>query len=215
MLIDHSACSNASACEGDESRETERSVELAGERGINPLDCEDTSPSASELDSASLRKSQWPTYQRWRSLTSLEKQWSKASKELGGVVEESACRRRNRNIRETSPVSPSLRLGMGQRGMGNHNHANGRTEESEGFIVALKRGNARGVKGPHCKYVEIADNQQPLESEALHQGTSPVPARGRYELTINTLPEREAVEERDPNRFQRVLVLADCGLVIW
>jgi hypothetical protein len=104
---------------------------------------------------------------------------------------------------------------MGQRGMGNHNHANGRTEESEGFIVALKRGNARGVKGPHCKYVEIAYNQQPLESEALHQGTSPIPARRRYELTINTLPDGEADEERNPNRVKWVPVLADCGLVIW
>jgi hypothetical protein len=99
--------------------------------------------------------------------------------------------------------------------MGNHNHANGRTEESEGFIVAMKRGNACGVKGPHCKYVEIADNQQPLESEALHQGKSPVPARGRYELTINTLPDGEAGEERDPNRFQGVPNLADCGIAIW
>ena len=215
MLIDHSTCSNAPACGGDKARETERSVELAGERGFKPLDCEDASPSESELDSASLYKSQWPTFLRWRSLTSLEKQWLNASKGLGGVVEESACRRRNRNIRETSPVSPSLRLGMGQRGMGNHNHANGRTEESEGFIVALKRGNARGVKGPHCKYVEIADNQQPLESEALHQGTSPVPARGRYALTINTLPDGEADEERNPNRVKWVPVLADCGLVIW
>ena len=152
MLIDHSACSNAPACEGDGSRETERSVELAGERGIKPLDCEDTSPSASKLDLASLNKSQWPISQEGRSLTSLEKQWSEASKELGGVIEESARQRRNRNIRETSPVSPSLRLGRGQRGMGNHNHANGRTEESEGFVVVLTRGNARGAKEP-CLFV--------------------------------------------------------------
>ena len=215
MLIDHSTCSNAPACGGDKAREKERSVELAGERGVNPLDCEDASPSESKLDLASLHKSQWPTCRKWRSLTSLEKQWSNASKELGGVIEESARRRRNRNIREASSVSPSLRLGRGQRSMGNHNHAIGRTEESEGSVVAMKRGNACGVKGPHCKYVEIAANQQPLESEALHQGKSPVPARGRYELTINTLPDGEAGEERDPNRFQGVPNLADCGIAIW
>ena len=58
---------------------------MAGERGRKLLDCEDASPSESELDTASLHKSQWPTFQRWRSLTSLEKQWSEASKELGGV----------------------------------------------------------------------------------------------------------------------------------
>ena len=63
--------------------------------------------------------------------------------------------------------------------------------------------------------MEIADNQQPLESEALHKGTSPVPARGRYELTINTLPDVEAVEERALNRIQGVLDLADCGIAIW
>ena len=154
MLIDHSTCSNAPACGGDKARETERSVELAGERGCKPLDCEDASPSESELDSASLHKSQWPTFRKWRSLTSLEKQWSEASKELGGVIEESARRRRNRDIRETSPVSPSLRLGRGQRGMGNHNRANGRTEESEGFVVVLKRGNARGAKKPCLLYAD-------------------------------------------------------------
>ena len=155
MLIDHSACSNASACEGDGSRETERSVELAGERGCKPLDSEDASPSESELDSASLHKSQWPTFQRWRSLTSLEKQWSEASKELGGVVEESACRRRNRNIREGSPVSDFQRSEDGQRAMGNHNHGTGWAESSEWFIGAMKQGNACGAKGPYCNNANI------------------------------------------------------------
>ena len=213
MLIDHSTCSNAPACGGDKARETEWSALVAGERGRKPLDCEDASPSESKLDSASLRKSQWPTFQRWRSLTSLEKQWSEASKELGGVVEESARQRRNRNIRETSPVSPCPRSGRGQRSMGNHNHAIGRTEESEGFVVAMKRGNARGAKGPYCKYVAIEDNL-PLESEALHQGKSRVPAKGRYDLSINALPNREAGEERKPDRMYGVCVLTDCGLVI-
>ena len=158
MLIDHSTCSNAPACGGDKARETERSVELADERGCKLLDCEDASPSESELDSASLHKSQWPTFRMRRSLTSLEKQWSEVSKELGGVIEESARQRRNRDIRETSPVSPCPRPGRRQRSMGNHNHANGRTEESEGFIVTVKRWKLRGVKGPYCKQVKIEDN---------------------------------------------------------
>ena len=128
---------------------------MAGERGKYLLDREDASPSASELDSASLRLSQWPTFQRWRSLTSLEKQWSSASKGLGGVVEESARRRRNRNIRENSPVSDFQRSEERQRIMGNHNHDPGREELSEWSIVALKRGNACGAKGPHCNYANI------------------------------------------------------------
>lgn len=155
MLIDHSTCSNAPACGGNKARETERSAKVAGERGQNLLDCEDASPSASELDSASLCYSQWPTFQMWRSLTSLEKQWLNASKELGGVIEVGACRRRNRDIRETSPVSPCPRSGRGQRSMGNHNHAIGRHEESEGFIVMVKREKLRGVKGPYCNYANI------------------------------------------------------------
>ena len=200
MLIDHSTCSNAPACGGDEARETERSTLVVGERGCKPLDCEDVSPSASELDSASLNIPQWPTPRNGRSLSSLEKQWLRASKELGGVIEESARQRRNRDIRETSPVSPSLRLGRGQRSMGNHNHAIGRNEESEGFIVTVKRWKLRGVKGPYCKYVVIEDNL-PLESQALHQGKSRVPAKGRWDLSINTLPNREAGEEWNPNRM--------------
>jgi hypothetical protein len=155
MLIDHSTCSNAPACGGDKARETERSVELTGERGVKPLDCEDASPSESKLDSASLRKSQWPTFQMRRSLTSLEKQWSEASKELGGVVEESARQRRNRNIREGSPVLDFQRSEDRQRAMGNHNHGTGWEESSEWSIVAMKRGNACGANGPYCNNANI------------------------------------------------------------
>ena len=155
MLIDHSTCSNAPACGGDKARETEWPASMAGERGCKPLDCEDVSPSASELDSASLNLSQWPTSQNGRSLTSLEKQWSRASRELCGVIEESARRRRNRNIRENSPVSNFQRSGERQRVMGNHNHGIGRKEWSEWPIVAMKRGNARGAKGPYCNYANI------------------------------------------------------------
>ena len=155
MLIDHSTCSNAPARGGDKACETERSVRVAGERGREVPDCEDTSSSASELDSASLGKSQWPTFQNGRSLTSLEKQWLEASKELGGVVEESACRKRNRNIREGSPESDLQRSEERQRVMGNHNHDTGWAESSEWSIVAMKWGNARGAKGPYCNYANI------------------------------------------------------------
>lgn len=39
--------------------------------------------------------------------------------------------------------------------MGNHNHAIGRLEESEGFIVMVKREKLRGVKGPYCDNANI------------------------------------------------------------
>ena len=39
--------------------------------------------------------------------------------------------------------------------MGNHNHAIGRSEVAEGFVVARKRVKARGAKEPYCKHAAI------------------------------------------------------------
>ena len=156
MLIDRSTCSNASACGGDKARETKRSGLVAGEGGHNPLDCKGASLSASEHDSASLHYNpRWPTSQRWRSLQLSTKQRSSAVEGPGGVTDESAHRKRTRANREASPVSCRPRSGDGQRSMGNHNHAFGRSEVSEGSIVAGKRVKARGAKGPHCKHAAI------------------------------------------------------------
>lgn len=73
------------------------------------------------------------------------------------MIDESAHRKRNRVIRETSPVFLCPRLGRGQRGVGNHNHVTGRDEESEGLVVAEKRVKARGAKEPCCRH---ADNKR-------------------------------------------------------
>ena len=155
MLIDRSTCSDAPACGGDKARETERSASMAGEGGWKPSNRKGASLSASEHDSASLLYSQWPTFQKWRSLQLSIKQRSIAVEGLGGVIDESAHRRRIRVNREASPVSFRPRSGDGQRSMGKHNHGIDRSEVSEGSIVAGKRVKARGAKGPHCKHAAI------------------------------------------------------------
>jgi hypothetical protein len=157
MVIDRSTCSNASARGGDKARETQRSARKAGEWGWTPRDCEGVSLSASEHDLASLRYSQWPSSRMMGGLTSSGKQRSSAPGGLCGVVHGSAHRKRNRAIRETSPVSTCPRSGWGQRCVGNHNHATGRNEESEGLVVARKRVKVRGAKEPCCKH---ADNKR-------------------------------------------------------
>ena len=167
MLIDRSICSDASACGGDKARETKRSALVAGEGGWKPPDCKGASLSASEHDSASLRYNpRWPTSQRWRSLQLSTKQRSSAVEGPGGVADESAHRKRTRANREASPVSH--RSGFGQRSMGKHNHAIGRSEVSEGSIVAGKRVKARGAKGPYCKHAAIR------RKEARLRATSPL-----------------------------------------
>lgn len=55
MLIVRMTFSRAMACKGDQARETLRSCKKSqGESRMVPLDGEDVSPNASELDSASL-----------------------------------------------------------------------------------------------------------------------------------------------------------------
>jgi hypothetical protein len=165
MLIDCTTCSNALAGGGDKARETLRSGGFAsGEGASSAPDCERASPNASEPDSASLRKPRRPTSQGWRSLQPLVKQQSRAARGPGGVIGESARGKDNRaTLRERSPV-PGLRSRVRQRGRGNHNHAIGRNERAEGSVVARKRGNARGAKGPCCKRVNIKTVETAWES---------------------------------------------------
>ena len=185
MSIDRSTCSDASACGGDKARETKRSARVAGEGGWKPSDREGASLSASEHDSASLHYNpQWPTSQRWRSLQLSTKQRSRAVEGLGGVIDESAHRKRTRATRDASPVSYRPRSGVGQRSMGKHNHVIGRSEVSEGSIVARKRVKVRGAKGPHCKHATI--NREGVRLRAnlsstvkLTTGPGPKPVAGR------------------------------------
>lgn len=162
MLIDCSTCSNALAGGGDKPRETLRSADVsAGEGACKASDCEGSSPSASEHDSASLHYIQRPTSLIGRSLKSLMKQQSSAIRERVGVIDESASQRNKRaTLREHSPVSEP-RSSARQRSTGNHNCAIGWKENAAGFIVARKRGNARGAKEPYC---ETRRNQKRKES---------------------------------------------------
>ncbi len=68
------------------------------------------------------------------------------------MVGDSACRK-NRS----EPERPD-RVGRTQHIYGMHNIDNGSFRESEGLIVALKRGNSRGVKGPYHKYALNKNN---------------------------------------------------------
>ena len=187
MLIDRSTCSNASACGGDKARETKRSALVAGEGGWKLPDCKGASLSAGEHDSASLRYNpRWPTSQGWRSLQLSTKQRSSAVEGPGGVADESAHRKRTRANREASPVSYRPRSGDGQRSMGNHNHAIGRSEVSEGSIVARKRVKARGAKGPYCKHATIKKEGarlrvklSPTENRSIHCDGSSTARRRR------------------------------------
>ena len=160
MLIDCSTCSNALAGGGDNARETLRSVAYApGERACKAPDCEGASPSASEHVSASLHCSQRPTFRKCRSLSSLVKQQSCATRELGGVIDESAHRKNDRaTLRDHSPVS-GPRSSVRQRGTGNHNRAIGWKENAAGSVVAGKRVKARGAKGPYCKHGNIKEKE--------------------------------------------------------
>jgi len=157
MLIDCSTCSNAVASGGDKARETQRLLAKAFSEGAcKALDCEDVSPNVSERDSASLHiKSQRPTSRKWRSLSPLAKQQSKAARGLGGVIGESACRKNNRaTLRDDSPVS-GRRSSVEQRDTGNHNRGIGWKENAAGLVVAEKQAKACGAKGPYCKHADI------------------------------------------------------------
>lgn len=65
MLIAHSTFSCASACNGNNARETLRSWKSHGEWGWSPHDNKDVSLSASELDSASLHASLAAKLPKW------------------------------------------------------------------------------------------------------------------------------------------------------
>lgn len=152
MLIDCSTCSNASAGGGDKPRETLRlSIGVGSEGAGKALDCESSSPSASEHDSASLHYCWRPTSRMCRSLSSLEKQQSCASREPVGVIDESASRRNTRATPRDPSLVPWPRSSVWwQRNPGNHNRINDQKEDAAGLIVAKKRGNARGAKQPYC-----------------------------------------------------------------
>lgn len=165
MLIACSTFSCALACAGDQSRETLRSLQilylyiLHGEGGWTPPDNEGMSPNVSELDSASLHYplavnlpevmkpatseevtsicTHWATRGAWRGR--VPKDWQQVPGEpprcTDGEVE--------------------LYLSVVQGGRGINNPVFCRRRKSERPIVAEKRGNARGAKGPYVSRASI------------------------------------------------------------
>lgn len=71
---------------------------------------------------------------------------------------------------------------------GRHNCKRGPERESERPIVAKKRGNARGAKGPYWKQASIEMRREPLERKAFHYGrTGSEPRKKKGKDTGETL----------------------------
>ena len=156
MLIVRSTCSCASACGGDKARETWRPALVADEGGWYPPDNEIASPNASEPVSASLRC--------WRRLSPQ----NVVKPAIVGEATNASIRRDARGDwgeRATTeharyPGEPLRSLvsavGTGQGTQGSHNLRIPRRRQSDRLIVAMKRGNSRGAKGPGLRCVSTA-----------------------------------------------------------
>lgn len=155
MLIACSTFSCALACAGDQSRETLRSLHQHGERGWFPLDSEDMSPNASELDSASLHHSL---------AVNLPKVMKPAtSEEVTSICTHWAIRgdwreRVSKGWHQVPGEPPRCTGGevsavQGVRGINNLVFC--RRRKSERPILAEKRGNARGAKRLHVSHASI------------------------------------------------------------
>ena len=153
MLIVRSTCSCAPACGGDKARETRRSAPKVDEGGWYPPDNEVASPNASEPVSASLH--------HWRAaiLPNVVKP------AIGGEVTNGSIRQDARGEwgeRATTeharypgePLrSPAPAVGTGRGARERHNPCIPRRRQSDRLVVALKRGNSRGAKGPDLRCV--------------------------------------------------------------
>ncbi len=108
---------------------------------------EGKSSSASEPDSASLHKWEWPTFQRRRSIELTVKEQVKATVRLLGVIEDSAHREivqeLGRPFRETR--------NCGKHEAEKHNRKSGSGRESDRLIVVKKFRNWNGAKEPCCE----------------------------------------------------------------
>jgi hypothetical protein len=152
MKIVRSTSSHASAGGSDETRETMRSGAIQA-MGAKLPDDEGPSlnPARGELDSAPLNPHRRPSSQKMRSLPLTEKQRTIAFVRPVGVRGVSADQKKHHNSWET----PSGRSLTFRPPMGTHNHRWCLGGESDGLVVALKRGNARGAKEPCCKHANI------------------------------------------------------------
>ena len=156
MRIVRSTSSHASAGESNEARGTMRSgaiqakgVVLPEDDGVSP------NPERGELVSASLNHNRRPTSQKGRSLPPTGKQRIFAPAGPIGVRGVGACQKNHHVTWETRPSRRLMRL----LAMGMHNHRRCLGRESEGLVVARKRGNARGAKEPCCMHAFVNEER--------------------------------------------------------
>ena len=156
MQIVRTASSHAAAGGSNETRETPRSGEIQA-KGMTSPDDERVSPKPVrvELESASLRHCRRPTFQRWGSLSSVRKKRIGALTESVGVKGGGA---RGKNRWTNWEIHQGSRL-KGQPAPGMHNRGGCLGWKSDGPIVVMKRGNARGAKGPYCKHASINEER--------------------------------------------------------
>jgi hypothetical protein len=156
MRIVRSTSSHASAGGSDEARETLRSGAIQA-KGAFPPDDDGLSlnPARGELVSASLNPHRRPASQKGSSLSSAGKQRTCAPVEPVGVRGVGAAQKNHHATWETRSGSfvPTEPLAVGT-----HNHRQCPGRESDGLIVATKRGNARRAKEPCCKHANIYED---------------------------------------------------------
>lgn len=156
MRIVRSTSSHASAGESNGTRETLRfgaiqakGVVLPDDDGVSP------NPARGELVSASLNHNRRPTSQKGRSLPPTGKQRTVAPVGPVGVRGVGAYQKNHHATWETRSSRRLLR--QLARGMHNYRQCLGR--ESDGLVVARKRGNARRAKEPCCMHAFINEER--------------------------------------------------------
>ena len=154
MIMVCSSCSCASACGGNEARETTRSALTgAGEGGWFPPDGEGASPNASELASASLHTRRSVNLPEMAKPAIVGEAADKSTRQAArGDWRERAPKERIRYPGDPSR-SAAPAVGAALDPWGSHNPRSPRRWESERFVVVWKRGNARGAKGPFRRRV--------------------------------------------------------------
>ena len=155
MRIVRSTSSHAAAGGSNEARETQRFGAIQARKG-RPFDDDGLSlnPGRGELVTASLNKYRRPTIQKRPSLKSTGKQRTGAPGEPVGVRGVGAGQK-NQQLPGRPAWAVWARARRAEMGINNHRPCPGR--ESDGLIVARKRGNARGAKEPCCKQANIEE----------------------------------------------------------
>ena len=150
MKIVRSTSSYASAGGSNETRETMRFGAIQAKEEFPPDDdVLSLNPARGELVSASLNLYRRPTSQEKGSLPSAGKKRTSAPVGPVGVRGVGADQKNHHVPWDTR--SDTL-ASAGQLAMGIHNHRQRSGRETDGLVVARKRGNARGAKEPFCRH---------------------------------------------------------------